>query len=93
MLDPPASAVGAISNAHCTERCLERRKSIAAYASYAFTEHGAIQAANVLNSPRAAEVGVYVVCAFVQLREMLAGNKELAAKLAELYRERPMSNR
>ena len=51
---------------------------------YAFTEHGAIQAANVLNAPRAAEMGVYVVRAFVRLREMLAGSKELAAKLNEL---------
>ena len=47
---------------------------------YAFTEHGAIRAANVLNSPRAAELGVYVVRAFVRLRELQAGNKELAAK-------------
>ena len=37
--------------------------------SYAFTERGAIQAANVLNSPRAVEMGVYVVRAFVRLRE------------------------
>ena len=50
----------------------------------AFTEHGAIQAANVLNSPRAVEMGLYVVRAFVQLREFLATNKELAAKLNEL---------
>lgn len=51
---------------------------------YAFTEHGAIQAANVLNSTRAAEMSVYVVRAFVRLREMLTSNKELALKLAEL---------
>lgn len=51
---------------------------------YTFTEHGAIQAANVLNSPRAAEVGVYVVRAFVRLRETLSSSKELAAKLNEL---------
>lgn len=54
------------------------------YLPYAFTEHGAIMAATILNSPRATEVSVYVVRAFVALREMLAGNKELAAKLAEL---------
>lgn len=41
-------------------------------------------AATILNSPRATEVSVYVVRAIVALREMLAGNKELAAKLAEL---------
>jgi ORF6N domain len=53
---------------------------------FAFTEHGAIQAANVLNSPRAVEIGVYVVRAFVRLRELLATDKELAAKLNELER-------
>lgn len=51
---------------------------------YAFTEFGAIQAANVLNSARAVDMSVYVVRAFVQLREVLTGNKELALKLAEL---------
>lgn len=51
---------------------------------FAFTEHGAIQAVNVLNSPQAAEVGVYVVRAFVRLRELLASNKELAQRLDEL---------
>jgi len=45
---------------------------------YAFTEHGAIIAAAVLNTPLAVEVSVYVVRAFVRLREVLAGNKELA---------------
>jgi hypothetical protein len=54
---------------------------------FAFTEHGAIQAANVLNSERAVEIGVYVVRAFVRLRELLATNKELAAKLNELERK------
>ncbi len=53
---------------------------------YVFTEHGAIQAANVLNSPRAAEMGIYVVRAFVQLRDLLAGNKELARRLKDLER-------
>ena len=54
------------------------------YLPYAFTEHGAIQAANVLNSPRAVEMGIYVVRAFVQLRELLSSNKELAKRLDEL---------
>ena len=54
------------------------------YRPYAFTEHGAIQAANVLNSPRAIAMGVYVVRAFVQLRDLLASNKTLAQKLSEL---------
>lgn len=49
-----------------------------------FTEHGAIMAASVLNSKQAVDASIYVVRAFVQLREMLAGSKELAGKLAEL---------
>jgi hypothetical protein len=57
------------------------------YLPYAFTEHGAIQAANVLSSPRAIEMGVFVVRAFVKLREMLASNKELARKVDELDRK------
>lgn len=43
---------------------------------YAFTEHGALMAANLLNSERAVEVSVYVVRAFVRLRETLAEHKE-----------------
>ncbi len=50
----------------------------------AFTEHGAIMAATVLNSPRAVEMSVYVVRAFVKLRELLASNKDLARKLEAL---------
>lgn len=44
-------------------------------------------AATVLNSPHAVEMSIYVVRAFVQLREMLASNKELAQKFAELERK------
>jgi hypothetical protein len=51
---------------------------------FAFTEHGAIQAANVLNSPKAIEMGIYVVRAFLRLREMLASNTELARQFARL---------
>jgi ORF6N domain len=56
----------------------------ARYQPFAFTEHGAIQVANVLNSPRAVEMGVHVVRAFVQLRELLASNQELAKRLDQL---------
>ena len=52
----------------------------------AFTEHGAIMAATVLNSPRAVDMSIYVVRAFVKLREVLASNKDLARKLAALER-------
>ena len=54
---------------------------------HAFTEHGAIMVAGVLNTPRAIEVSVFVVRAFVKLRQMLATHKELAHKLAELERK------
>jgi ORF6N domain len=51
---------------------------------YCFTEHDAIMAANVLNSPRAEEMSVEVVRAFVRLREMIASHKELAKRLDAL---------
>jgi len=50
----------------------------------AFTEHGAIMAASILNSPKAIEMSVYVVRAFVRLRELLTSNKELARQFAAL---------
>lgn len=53
---------------------------------YAFTEHGALMAASVLNTPRAVEVSVFVVRAFVRLRRAIAGHKEIAQKLSELER-------
>ena len=56
------------------------------YLPYAFTEHGAIMAATVLNSRRAVEMSVFVVRAFVRMREMLAKNRQLAAKINELDR-------
>jgi hypothetical protein len=61
-----------------------KRGSNIKHRPYAFTEHGAVQAANVLNSDRAIEMGVHVVRAFVGLRHWLGTQKELAAKLAEL---------
>jgi hypothetical protein len=57
------------------------------YLPLAFTEHGAIMAATILNSPRATEVSVYVVRAFVRLRGTLAAHKGLAAKLHVLERK------
>ena len=54
------------------------------YTPYAFTEHGAIMAASVLNSPRAIEASVWVVRAFVKFREALATNRILLKKLIEL---------
>jgi len=57
------------------------------YLPYAFTEHGAIMAANVLNSERAVQASVTVVRAFVRLRQILATNAELARKLEELEKK------
>lgn len=51
-----------------------------------FTEHGAVMAATILNSPKAVEVSVYVVRAFIQQRAMLASNAELALKLERIER-------
>ena len=57
------------------------------YRPLVFTEHGALMAASVLNTPRAVEISVYVVRAFVMLRELLASNRKLAVKLDELERK------
>ena len=57
------------------------------YMPYAFTEHGAIMLASVLNSPRAVEASIFVVRAFVRLREVLLTHSELANKLTELERK------
>jgi len=54
---------------------------------WAFTEHGAIMAANVLNSPRAAQMSVFVVRAFIKMRAALSDTRELARKLAALEKE------
>jgi len=53
-------------------------------APFAFTEHGAIQAANVLASAQAVEMGIFVVRAFVRMRELAAVHADLAKRLAEL---------
>ena len=54
------------------------------YLPHAFTEHGAIMAATVLNSKRAIEMSVFVVRAFVQMRQALAVNQQVVSKLSEL---------
>jgi phage regulator Rha-like protein len=57
------------------------------YTPYVFTEHGAIMAATILNSSKAVEMSIFVVRAFVKLREITSGNKELAQKLNELEKK------
>ena len=54
---------------------------------FAFTEHGAIMAANILNSPPAVQMSVFVVRAFVKMRGLLTDTRELAAKLSTLEKE------
>ncbi len=54
------------------------------YRPWAFTEHGALMAANVLNSPRAVAMSVYVIRAFVKMRESLAANAIILKRLAEI---------
>ncbi len=57
------------------------------YRPYAFTEHGAIMAATVLNSPQAVQMSLFVVRAFVKMRDALAGHRELARKLEALEKK------
>ena len=54
------------------------------YLPYAFTEHGAIMAATVLNSKRAIEMSIFVVRAFVQMRQALVFNQHVVSKLSDL---------
>ena len=54
------------------------------YLPFAFTEHGALMAANVLSSPRAVEMSVYVIRAFVRIRRELTVNETVARRLAEI---------
>ena len=57
------------------------------YLPYVFTEHGAVMLASVLNSSRAIETSIFVVRAFVKMREILSVHKEFARKLLELERQ------
>lgn len=57
------------------------------HAPFAFTEHGAIAAANILNSPQAVQMSVFVVRAFIKMRAVLTDTRESARKLAALETE------
>ena len=54
---------------------------------YAFTEQGAIMAATILNSPRAVEMSIFVVRAFVKLRGMIISHKDLKQKIEEMEKK------
>ncbi len=64
-----------------------KRGSNIKYLPYAFMEHGALMAANILNSPRAMQMSVFVVRAFVKMRGLLGNTQELARQLAALEKE------
>ena len=53
---------------------------------YAFTEHGALQVANVLNSSKAETMSIYVIRAFIRMREELSANQAVSKRLAEIER-------
>jgi phage regulator Rha-like protein len=57
------------------------------YLPYAFTEHGVAMLSSVLNSPRAVQMNILIIRAFVKLREMLATHKDLARKIEDLERQ------
>ena len=76
-------ATGSLRSQSVTLKQGQHRK----YLPNVFTEHGAIMAANVLNSKQAVQMSVFVVRAFVKLRDTLATHKELAEKLSELERK------
>ena len=57
------------------------------YRPYVFTEHGALMAANILRSERAIQMSVFVVRAFIRMRQMLVEQRGLARKLAQLEKE------
>lgn len=75
-----------VSRSRSQSVILKRGQNIK-FLPYAFTEHGAIMAANILNSPHAVQMSVFVIRAFVRLRHIVTTHKELAAKFAELERQ------
>jgi hypothetical protein len=77
--------VSAIAASRSQSVILKRGENIK-YLPYVFTEHGAIMAANVLNSPHAVRMSVFVVRAFIRLRHTVELQKDLMAKLEELER-------
>lgn len=67
-----------------SQSAMSSRHRGAAYRPWAFTEHGCLMAATVLNSPRAVQMSLYVIRAFVQMREALATNQSVLRRLAEI---------
>ena len=84
MFQLTAEELASLRSQNATSKAPPQGRGGRRYLPYAFTEHGAIMAAMILNSPRAMEMSVYVVRAFVHLRELLSSNRELARRFAQL---------
>ncbi len=67
-----------------SQSAILKRGSNLKHLPYAFTEHGALMAANILNSPKAVAMSVFIVRAFIQQREALAANETILKKLADI---------
>ena len=78
-----ADEAAAVRRSRSQIAILKRGQNIK-YLPHAFTEHGAIMAATVLNSPEAVAMSVFVVRAFLQMREQLAANAAILKRLAEI---------
>ncbi len=75
----------AAEKAHLVANCDHlRRLKYSPVLPRAFTEHGALMVANVLNSPRAVAMSVYVIRAFIKMRENLAANAAILKRLTEI---------
>lgn len=72
---------------HREETAEGKKRGGRRYLPNAFTEHGAIMAANVLNSPRAIQMSVFVVRAFVRMRSLMSDTRELEHRLSALEKE------
>lgn len=77
-----AAASGSANSSQFVMSSMSRRGKT--YRPWAFTEHGALMAANILRSERAFQMSVFVVRAFIRLREQLATNTEVVARLADI---------
>ncbi len=63
------------------------------YLPFAFTEHGVAMLSSVLRSPRAVQMNILIVRAFIKIREILSSNKDLAHQIEELQREQKLQNK
>lgn len=84
-ISTPAARVGKAGRINSSQTAMSSRRG-AAYRPWAFTEHGCLMAAMVLNSPRAVRMSLYVIRAFVRTREELAANGTILKRLAEIDR-------